>query len=372
MSKDPYLVLGIEKNSNDDDIKKAFRKLALREHPDKGGNPEKFKEIQSAYEILSDKDKKLKYDRLGHAGLDESMINNNNNTDDVFNAFFNQSFNFNFRGDVRGGGGRPSKSPPIKRNLPISLRDLYIGKTMRLSITRNVITGNSVSCVDCGGKGFKTQIRQFGPGMIQQSQTTCQKCRGVGKTCSFEKQNKIVELIIEKGMQDQATIRFNEMGDENINTIPADILFIINEQSDNTFKRKKNDLLIIKDISIYDVFVDYEFNLNLLDDSVVKIKVKANTIKPSSFKLTNGAHGFVNEPFVLSANGLGMPKQNTGGLAFGDLFVIFNIVFDDKLDLFKINSKLQKNGTGAGAGTDDAHLYESYNLKTDSISRFGI
>jgi len=169
-------------------------------------------------------------------------------------------------------------------------------------------------------------------------------------------------------MQDQAIITFNEMGDENINTIPADILFIINEQSDNTFKRKKNDLLIIRDISIYDVFVDYEFILKTLDDSLVKIKVKANTIKPSSFKLTNGAPGFVNEPFVLSANGLGMPKQNTGGLVFGDLFVIFNIVFDGELDLSKINNKLQKNGAN---GADHADLYESYNLNIDSISRFG-
>ena len=370
MSKDPYHVLGIDRNCNDDDIKKAFRKLALREHPDKGGDPEKFKEIQSAYEILSDKDKKNKYDKFGYAGLDENMLNSNNNTDDIFNAFFNQSFNFRGRGGHggAGAGGGPSKSAPIRRNLYVSLKDLYLGKTMRLSITRNVIIGNSVSCLECNGKGYKVQIRQFGPGMIQQSQTSCQKCRGYGKTCSFEKQNKIVELIIEKGMLDQAIIRFNEMGDENINTIPADILFIINEQSDNTFKRKKNDLLIIRDISIYDVFADYEFILNLLDDRKVKIKVKANTIKPSSFKLTNGAPGFVNEPFVLSANGLGMPKQNTGGLAFGDLFVIFNIVFDTELDLSKINNKLQKKSKDSKNCED---LYESYNLNLDTISRFG-
>ena len=366
MSKDPYLVLGIDRNCNDDDIKKAFRKLALREHPDKGGDPEKFKEIQSAYEILSDKDKKNKYDKFGNAGLDENMLNSNKNADDIFNAFFNQSFSFR-GGGGGGGGGGPSKSAPIRRNLPVSLKDLYLGKTMRLSITRNVIIGNSVSCLECNGKGYKVQIRQFGPGMIQQSQTSCQKCRGYGKTCSFGKENKVVELIIEKGMQDQATIRFNEMGDENINTIPADILFIINEQSDNTFKRKKNDLLIIRDISIYDVFADYEFILNLLDNRKVKIKVKANTIKPSSFKLTNGAPGFVNEPFVLSANGLGMPKQNTGGLAFGDLFVIFNIVFDHELNLSKINNKLQNSENSEDSGD----LYESYNLNLDTISRFG-
>ena len=364
MSRDPYNVLGIDKTCNDDEIKKAFRKLALREHPDKGGDPEKFKEIQSAYEILSDKDKKLKYDKFGHAGLDENSLNSSNSTDDIFNSFFNPSFNFNFRTGSSGGrGGSPSKDPPIKRNLPISLKDLYVGKTMRLSITRSIIVGNHVQCSDCNGKGCKIQIRQFGPGMIQQSQTTCQKCRGAGKTCSFAKENKIVELHIEKGMPDKSTIRFNEMGDENINSIPADILFIINEQSDSRFKRKKNDLLIIRDISIYDIFVDYEFILKRLDDTMVKIKIKANTIKPSSFKLTNGAPGFVNEPFVLSANELGMPKHNTGGLKYGDLFVIFNIVFDDKLDLSKINNKLQKN-------EDDS--YEIYNLKVDSISRFGM
>lgn len=355
MSIDPYSVLGIDKNSNDSDIKKAFRKLALQEHPDKGGDPERFKEIQSAYEILSDKDKKEKYDNYGHAGLDE-----NTNDHDIFNSFFNQSFSFNFR-DLRG---TPTKSQPIRRNLPIPLKDLYVGKNMRLSITRNVIIGNQYTCTECNGKGSKIQIRQFGPRMIQHSQVTCQKCRGLGKICSFQKENKIVDLIIEKGMQDRAIIKFAEMGDENINTIPADILFIIIEQPHNSFKRKKNDLLIIRDISIYDVFVDYQFVLNLLDDRKVKINVKANTIKPSSFKLTNEAPGFVNEPFVLSANGLGMPKQNTGGLVFGDLFVIFNIVFDHEFDLSKINNKLQ-NSENSG------DLYESYNLNLDTISRFG-
>jgi DnaJ family protein A protein 2 len=365
MSKDPYLVLNIDRNCNDDDIKKAFRKLALKEHPDKGGDPEKFKEIQSAYEILSDKDKRQKYDRFGHAGLEENMLNRNDNADDIFNTFFNQSFNFPFGGGSRTGSrGGPSKSSPIKRNLPISLKDLYLGKTMRLSITRNVIIGDPVSCVECDGKGYKVQIRQFGPGMIQQSQTSCQKCHGIGKTCSFGKQNKVVELIIEKGMQDQANIRFNEMGDENINTIPADILFIINEQSDNTFKRKKNDLLIIRDISIYDVFVDYEFILDLLNETRVLIKVKANTIKSPSYKLDNGSLGFVNEPFVLSANGLGMPKVNTGGLLFGDLFVIFNIVFPNgEFDESKIR---HKSCSSAEAGS-----CETYYLKVDSIRRFG-
>ena len=365
--KDPYSVLGVNRGSNDDDIKKAFRKQALKEHPDKGGDPEKFKELQSAYEILSDKDKRNKYDQFGHAGLDENMMNRNSNSNDIFDSFFKQSFNFPFgvgpgsRAQSRGG---PSKDPSVKRTLPVSLKDLYVGKTIRLSVTRNKILGDTITCVECSGRGSKVEIRQIGPGMIQQSHTTCRKCRGAGEICDFVKENKVISLDIEKGMRHETVIKFPEMGDENINRIPADVLFVINEQPHSVFKRKNNDLLIVRDISIYDVFVDYEFILDLLDETRVLIKVKANTIKSPSYKLDNGSLGFVNEPFVLSANGLGMPKVNTGGLLFGDLFVIFNIVFPNgEFDESKIRHK--------SCPSAEVDSCETYYLKGDSIRRFG-
>jgi DnaJ family protein A protein 2 len=378
-NNDPYNILGLNKNANDEDIKKAYRKKALKEHPDKGGNVETFKEIQNAYDILSNKEKREKYDRFGHRGLDDTELDSgygngygsgsgsgsgygHGSPSSIFEAFFRQNTDFGFNGQQQHRGQK--KDPPVKRNLSVSLKDLYLGKTMKLSITRNKIQGGSITCSDCGGRGVKVQTRQLGPGMIQQMQSRCGKCNGNGSTCNYSKETNIVELCIERGYLDGADIKFSEMADENINSIPGDIIFTLNQKPDPIFKRKNNDLLIVRDISIYDVFVDYEFILDLLDDTRVLIKVKANTIKSPSYKLDNGLVGFVNEPFVLSAEGLGMPKVNTGGLFFGDLFVIFNIVFPNgEFDESKIQHK-----SYSSAEVDSC---ETYYLKVDSINRFG-
>ena len=354
--KDTYNVLNINRNASDDDIKKAFRKLALKEHPDKGGDPDKFKDIQNAYEILTDKEKKQMYDKLGHAGLDGNNIHTNTSSNDIFESFFNNSFDINFRSQSRQN--TPSKDPPIRRELPVSLKDIYKGKTIKLSITRNIIQGDTTTCNECNGRGMKVQIRQLGPGMIQQMQSTCQKCRGNGKICSFAKENKIVDLVIEKGAHNQSVVRFNEMGDQNINSIPADILFIINEQPHNLFKRKNNDLLIVKDISLYHLFNDFEFVLQTLDDVYVKIKVPANSIKSHNTKLQN--KDFLIEPFIMCADELGMPIPNTGGLKHGKLFVMFNILFPDNFDHLNISNK--------NIITDE---YETYSLYTTTIDKYG-
>lgn len=355
-NKDPYSVLNINKNASDDDIKKAFRKLALKEHPDKGGDPDKFKDIQNAYEILSDKDKRIKYDRYGHAGLNENNVHNAP-TNDIFESFFNNSFNMNFRSNHKQN--TLSKNPPIRREFPVSLKDIYKGKTIKLSITRNVIKGDTTVCNECNGRGMNVKIRQIAPGMIQQLQSTCEKCRGSGKICSFDKENKIVDLVIERGAKNNSTIRFNEMGDQNIGTIPADILFIINELPDNNFKRNNNDLLIIKDISLYQIFNDFHFIFKTLDDRSVKITVPANTIKAHNYKLKN--KDLVNEPCVLCADELGMPKPNTGGLEYGKLFIVFNIFIPENYNHLNVNND--------SIITDD---YETYTLYTTSMNNYGI
>ena len=97
-NKDPYTVLNVAKSASDDEIKKAFRKLALKEHPDKGGDPEKFKEIQSAYEILYDTEKRKLYDQYGHSGLDGGLAGGAGGAgvSDIFDMFFKQNFNSGF------------------------------------------------------------------------------------------------------------------------------------------------------------------------------------------------------------------------------------------------------------------------------------
>lgn len=212
--KDLYKILEITKRASKDEIKKAYKKLTRKYHPDKNpDNKDKFVEITEAYEILSNSNKRRIYDTKGYqAAIDSSNNNDDNNDMDIFSSIF--------------GGGRmrkENKNEDQRIKLKVTLNDLYNGKEYNYKYTRNIIcphcrgTGaNSEDdikvCTKCGGQGIIMERQQIAPGYIQQFQRQCPKCNGQGKTisksCNVCNKNKIIlsieemSVFVEKGMSD--------------------------------------------------------------------------------------------------------------------------------------------------------------------------
>jgi DnaJ family protein A protein 2 len=179
-----YETLGVQKNADKKELRKAYMKLSRTHHPDKGGDEHKFKEMSAAYEILSDDDKRAQYDKYGLEGVSGDDVGAAGG-EDLFSMFFG------------GGGGRsrrsagPRKGPSVNHPLKVSLEDLYNGKTVKLAVNRKVIQGTPVECTKCKGQGAVVEIRQMGPGMITQMQRTCDNCGGQGQMATYKSERKV-------------------------------------------------------------------------------------------------------------------------------------------------------------------------------------
>ena len=240
-----YEILGVPKDADANTIKKAFRKAALKHHPDKGGDVDKFKELSGAAEILMDEEKRKIYDEYGLEGLEEGGGGGGGGgMDDILRQF------------MGGGGGRRSRGPQkgedIVHPIKASLEDLYNGKTTRLAINRNKKCGEcegrggkvgcEKECSDCNGRGVRVQLRQVGPGMVQQMQSACPTCKQTGKvmneadkckTCKGKKtikDRKVLEVVIEKGMKNGQKIKFRGEADELPGTTAGDVVFVVQEK----------------------------------------------------------------------------------------------------------------------------------------------
>jgi len=321
-----YEVLGVAKDADENEIRKAYKKLALRNHPDKGGDVEKFKEISAAAEILCDAEKRKTYDQYGMEGL-EGQGGEGHSAEDIFSMFFGG-----------GGGGRgrrgPQKGEDIVHSIKASLEDLYNGKTVKLAISRNKPCpdcegrggkeGCEKTCSDCNGRGVKIQLRQIGPGMVQQMQSACPTCRGAGKSISEKdkcksckgskvyKDRKVLEVNIEKGMSHGQKIRFSGEADEVPGTIAGDVIIVIQQKDHETFKRKGADLVVTMDVSLSEALCGFTRTITHLDNRVLKFEIPAGeVIKHDSVKLVKGE---------------GMPQHgnifNKGGL-----FIHFSVNF---------------------------------------------
>lgn len=186
-----YETLGVEKDVDEKTLKKAYRKLCLKHHPDKGGDEHFFKEVNAANEILSNPKKRKLYDQYGLEGVEQGGGSGTAAGEDLFSMFFG--------GGSRGQRSGPQKGPSIQHPLKVSLNDLYNGKTVKLAINRKVIVGDSSECETCHGKGAVMEMRQIGPGMITQTQQSCGKCGGQGYNADTKNERKVVEVHIEKG-----------------------------------------------------------------------------------------------------------------------------------------------------------------------------
>jgi chaperone protein DnaJ len=333
-----YDRLGVSETATLDEIKKAYRKLAIKYHPDK--NPgdkeaeEKFKEISEAYEVLSNEEKRENYDRFGKGGL-----GGGGGVDpfDLFSTIFGGGGGGMF-GDSRGRRG-PQRTKDIVMAINAKYSDIYNGKEKKMRVTRNIICGTcngagakdgkSVSkCKECDGEGVKIMMVALGPGMYQQIRSVCPLCEGKGEvipdgkrcnTCMGKKvvkDSKIVVVEIDKGVREGKKIILQGEADQEPGMETGDIVFVIQEEAHDLFKRSGDDLIMERDILLIDALVGCSFKINHLDERPIVIEIKpGDIVKPGDLK---------------ECPGLGMPVF-TRTYEYGSLFIKFNIVFPDTL-----------------------------------------
>lgn len=370
-----YKVLGVSRDEDIKKIKKAYRKLAVRNHPDKGGDPEVFKKVSEAWGVIGDAKKRKLYDKYGKKGVELGHDpNEGGGPDDIMSMFF-------------GGGGRrqrssasgPKKGKPVVHPLRVSLDDLYKGKTMRMRITRNIIcrkTGDEpveleevedtfTICSACRGRGVVMKTRQIGPGFLQQVQVQCEVCGGSGAALNpgfVQKQKRELLVVkIEKGMRNNQKITMRGKGDMIPGQLPGDVIFVIKQQPHKTFKRRGNDLLMEKEVSLVEALCGFAWRMNHLDGREVLIKTEAGEVLKSQD--------------VKAVNDFGMPIQDT--VDFGRLFVMFKVNFPEKGELKKDQLKMLETvlgprpSNGASKKSDDADDDESFYLEDVDPSTFG-
>lgn len=296
--------------------KKAYRKLALKHHPDKSNDGgDKFKEISHAYEILSDSQKRSIYDQYGEEGLQGGGAGAGGmNAEDLFSQFFGGGGGFGGGfGGFGGGGGRPrgpQKGKDLQHVLKVTLEDLYKGKVSKLALQKHVICkgcdgrggkeGAVKKCTGCDGQGVKMMMRQMGP-MIQRFQQVCQDCNGEGeimkekdrcKDCKGKKiinERKVLQVHIDKGMQDGQRITFNGEGDQAPGTIPGDVVFVIELKEHARFKRRNDDLFYEAHIDLLTALAGGKVIIEHLDERHIEVPIPAGeSIKPNSLRVVEG------------------------------------------------------------------------------------
>uniref|UniRef100_A0A1J3GAX7 Chaperone protein dnaJ 2 n=1 Tax=Noccaea caerulescens TaxID=107243 RepID=A0A1J3GAX7_NOCCA len=333
-----YEILGVPKTAAPEDLKKAYKKAAIKNHPDKGGDPEKFKELAQAYEVLSDPEKREIYDQYGEDALKEGMGGGGGGHDpfDIFSSFFGGG------GSPFGGGSsrgrRQRRGEDVVHPLKVSLEDVYLGTMKKLSLSRNALcskcngkgskSGASLKCGGCQGTGMKVTIRQLGPGMIQQMQHACNECRGTGETisdkdrcpqCKGDKvipEKKVLEVNVEKGMQHSQKLTFEGWADEAPDTVTGDIVFVLQQKEHPKFKRKGEDLFVEHTISLTEALCGFQFVLTHLDGRNLLIKSNpGEVVKPDSYKAISDE---------------GMPIYQRPFMK-GKLYIHFTVEFPDSL-----------------------------------------
>ena len=349
--RDYYEVLGVDKSASADEIKKAYRKLAVKYHPDK--NPgdkeaeEKFKEAAEAYSILSDADKKAKYDQFGHAGVDGAgpdFSGGFGNLNDILNDLFGGAFGGGF-GGFSGfggfGGGRGGQQQRVYRGRDIRVRVKLTLEEIAKGVEKEISIEKSVPCPDCGGRGAKnnSDVRTCsacnGTGQVQRvvnsflgqtvTYSTCQQCGGEGKVITnpcrncggsgLVRKRETIRVKIPAGVEAgmQLTIQGEGHAAKN-NGINGDLLVVIEEQEHPNLKRDGNNLYYTKIISMPDAILGAEVEIPCLDGPY-KIKVDAGTQSGTVVRLKNK----------------GLPTVNGYG-GTGDLYVKFAVWIPKKLD----------------------------------------
>lgn len=327
--RDYYEVLGVAKDASEAEIKKAYRKLALKFHPDKNpGDKEaedKFKEAAEAYEVLSNADKRRKYDQFGHEGMRGGFGGSGGgmDMDDIFSQFgdiFGGAFGGGFSGFGGAGGarrGRRTKGTNLRVKLKLTLEEIHDGVQKKIKVLK-LVPAEGVKFTDCGTCGGTGQVRRVTNTFLGQMATTstCPTCSGTGKTVSskpkdadefgLKRKEEVVSIEIPAGVE--GGMQLNVRGEGNAGPfggVPGDLLVVIEEEEHDVLKRNGSDL----HYDLYLNFVDAAMGASAevpLVHGRAKIKVDPGTQSGKIVRL----------------RGKGLPSVNSYGN--GDLLV--NIV----------------------------------------------
>ncbi|CAH0494128.1 unnamed protein product [Peronospora farinosa] len=322
---DFYETLGLSMEATDTEIKKAYRKLSLKYHPDKNKGDEnaesRFHEISRAYEVLSDPQKRQVFDLEGFEGL-EREEQSSGRPSSPFDAFF-------------GGGGK-QRGPDAGVDVSVTLEELYNGAEKKAQFARNVICrkcrgtgakgGKTMTCKKCGGTGHILVNQKMGPGFTVQMQQPCPKCSGRGKTfkkacpvCQGHKvvkENKVLTAAIERGMPSAHEIVFERESEQRPGMMPGNVIFRLQQVPHKRFRRAGDDLHYNLMISLEEALLGYKKPMKHLDDRTVVL-----------------SNSHVTTPFeVRIVEGEGMPVHNYPS-QLGNLHVHHEIRFPTKLSV---------------------------------------
>ena len=341
MSKrDFYEILGVSKSASDDDIKKAYRKLAIKYHPDKNPDDksaeEKFKEAAEAYEVLSNPEKRQRYNQFGHAGVGGasgggggggSHYGGGMNMDDIFSQF-GDIFGGGFGGGGRssGGGRRVMRGSNLRVKVKLNLQEIAKGVEKKLKVNKFVNCGTCKgsgakngtfdTCKLCNGSGVQVRTQQTFLGAMQ-TQTTCSGCNGEGKTVKDKcntchgdgivRAEEVISINIPAGVAEGMQLSVGGKGNAAPRGgINGDLLVLIEEEEHPELKRDGSNLFYDSYVNFADAALGTSIEIPTVDNKV-KIKIEPGT---QSGK-------------VLRLKGKGLPDVNSYGT--GDLLVNINV-----------------------------------------------
>lgn len=336
MSKDYYSILGVEKNASKEDIKKAYKTLAKKYHPDINKDKEaseKFKEINEAASVLGDDKKREQYDQYGTTGEDYSgsgfsgfdFSNTDFGFEDIFDSFFG--------GGRRSTHRRRQRGSDLRYDISITLEDVYSGAEKTISVQRTEVCSKCggrgaesdsdvITCPDCSGTGT-VRIQKRTPFGIFVSTTTCHKCSGSGKhyknKCSscdglgIVRTNRKINVEIPSGVEEGSVLKLRSEGEQVQSGEPGDILLVIHVKEHEDFERQENDVYTQITISFIQAIFGTSVEVNTLSKEKATLNIPEGTQPGTLFKM----------------KGLGIPYYNSP--MKGDQYVKVNVSIPQKL-----------------------------------------